>query len=203
MQALPRHVPAHPPEHGVAPGCQAGEVRHRAARDEADRGALRQAEQVDDPGTGDVLDGGVGGGEPAQPGVLVPRAHQPVRGQRRGVGAADDEPEEPARRHRGQPGLAGLRHQVHDLRSVGARLRKLRAECLDQGFHTGPGRHRPLVQARQPGQAVLVGPLQRGRSFVHQVSLRAPGGWHQTPRRQSAPFTGPPQAPSSARVAAS
>ena len=71
-------------QHLVARGGEAGEVGHGAAGDEADRAAGGQAEQVDQPALGEVLDRGVRRRDRPEAGVLVPRADQPVGGQRRG-----------------------------------------------------------------------------------------------------------------------
>ena len=109
-------VPAVPAQHLVAGRGQAGEVGHRPAGDEADRAARREPEQVEQPGLGELLDGGVRRGQDPQPGVLVPGAHQPVDREGGRVRAADDEAEEPAARHRGQPGLARRGELVDDRR---------------------------------------------------------------------------------------
>ena len=151
-----RHVPAGPAQHRVATGGEAGEVGHRAARDEADGALPRQAEQVEQPGLGDLLHGGVGRGSGAQAGVLVPRADEPVGGQRRGVGAADDEAEEPPRRHRGEPGLAGPRQEVDDVLRRGRSLREVGA----RGW-------------RPPAPASADGGTRRSSSEASQSSARA------------------------------
>ena len=161
-QAALGHAPAGPPQHLVAGGGQAGEVGHRAAGDEADRGVGGQAEQVQQPGRGDLLDGGARRGEPAQQRVLVPGGDEPVRRQRRGQRPADDEPEEPPRRHRRQPGVDGGGEVVDD---VGRRRRlggQLGAQRRDDVVDVRARRHRPVGQRAEPLPGVTVGVLERG-----------------------------------------
>src|SRR6185436_20636435 len=77
-QAALGHVPAGPTQDGIPTSGKSGEVRHGAARHEPDGAVAGQPEQVQQPGTGDVLDSAVRGGGTSQSAVLVPRADQPV-----------------------------------------------------------------------------------------------------------------------------
>ena len=158
-------------QHRVAAGGEAGEVGHRAAGHEAHGAPRREAEQVEHPRLGDVLDRGVRRGDGAQPGVLVPGAGQPVGGHRGGVGAADDEAEEPAGRHGGQAGLAGLGEQVDDVVPVGRAVRQRAAEPLDDGGHVRLRRHRPVGQGVEPAERVGVGAVERPCCGIHPAIL--------------------------------
>ena len=169
-QPAARDVPAGAAQHLVAGGGEAGEVGHRAAGDEADGAARRQPEQVEHPRLGDVLDGGVGRGERAQAGVLVPRADQPVGGQRRGVGAADDEAEEPPDGIAVSPGSqAAASRSTTSAGSVGPSGRPRRAARpprLSAGAAPGGRRGSRATPARGRGRG-------RGRRCgVHPVSVR-------------------------------
>ena len=106
---------------------------------------------------GDLLGGGGGRGEPGQPGVLVPGADQPVRGQRGRVRAADHHPVEPAGRHRGQPGLERRGQVLDDRGGVLRSVRQRGAEPLDELLDLRLRRHRPVVERVQPPLGVLDG----------------------------------------------
>ena len=69
-----------------------------------DAGLARQPEQLEQPAADDLLDDGRGRGQDVQPGVLIPRARQPVGRDRGRQRAADDEAEVArARRSRRSP----------------------------------------------------------------------------------------------------
>ena len=93
------HVPARAREHVVPSGEQRGHVRHLAAGDEGGRDAVRQAEQLREPGARDLLDHRCARAADVEAGVLVPRRGQPVRGDRGRQRAADDEAEVAAARN--------------------------------------------------------------------------------------------------------
>ena len=63
--------------------CKAGEVRHLTAGDESERGGLGQAEQLLQPGAGDLLDDACRGHRERLSGVLIPGGREPVGGDRR------------------------------------------------------------------------------------------------------------------------
>ena len=86
---------------------EAGDVRHLAAGDERERRVRGQPEELDHPAARERLEGGGRGRRLREPGVLVPRRHEPVGRDRCGQRAADDEAEVPAGAHRGDPGLEG------------------------------------------------------------------------------------------------
>ena len=174
-------VPAARAQQLVARGRDPGEVGHRRAGDEADAAAGRQAEQVEEPGGRDLLDGGRGRGDLAQDRVLVPRADQPVGSERRRLGAADHEPEEAARRHRHQSRVARGRQQVHHV----LRGRRPLGQCPSQGrahrVGVGPRGHRAVLQAVEPGERMLVGAGEREseqgiRSTSHSWGESWPSG---------------------------
>jgi hypothetical protein len=160
-------LPSGPPQHLVPGRRQAGEVGHRGPGREADRRLRGKAEQVGQPTAGHVLDRGGRRGDRAQPRVLVPGADQPVRGQRGGMGAADDEAEEPAGGHRGETCLAGGGKQVDDVGGLGGPVRQVAAQRGDHVRGHRPGWHRPGVEGAEPVQGMLVGPGQGLRAFVH------------------------------------
>ena len=178
-------VPAGPAQDGVPARSQPGEVGHRRARREPHSAADRKAEEVDEPGAGHVLDRAVGRSQPAQARVLVPRADEPVGGEGGGVGPPDDEAEEPARRHGGEPGVTGLDEQVEDLGGVGGPVRELGAEGLG---HLLDGRlwgDCPAIQRRQPLERMVVRPVERGRVLIHPCSVLRAVITHQMPTAQS------------------
>ena len=83
-------IPSDSVQQVVPGGSEAGEIGHRRARREADIAARRQAQQVEQPGSGHLLDGGCTRCRDAHAGVLIPGAGQPVRGECRRERAADD-----------------------------------------------------------------------------------------------------------------
>ena len=171
-QALGDEVPAVAAQHLVAGGGQAGEVGHRPAGHEADGTAGRQAEQVQQPGLGEVLHGRVGGGEQPQPGVLVPGADQPVHREGGRVGAPDDEAEEATTRDRGQPGVAGGGQLVDDRRGVGRSVGEDRIEPCGHFLGGQARRHRALGEGVEPLEGMGVGAVEAGTAVaVHLVSV--------------------------------
>ena len=102
-------VPAGAAQHLVTGGGHARELRHGRARRESDLAARREAEQVDEPLARELLGGhGAGRDRCASGGVLVPRGHEPVRGERDGLRAADDPAEEARRADRDEARLRAL-----------------------------------------------------------------------------------------------
>ena len=177
-QTLGRDVPAVAAQHLVAGGGEAGEVRHRAAGDEADGTGLGEAEQIEEPRLGQLLDRRVGGREDPQAAVLVPRTDQPVDGQRGGMRAADHEPEEPATRHRGQPGVAGCRELVDDGPRIRRSLREEAYEPVGDPVAVQPGRDGPVDQGVEPLEGEGMGAVEAGAAVDHLVSVRLQGVTH-------------------------
>lgn len=129
-----------PPRRG-----EAGEVGHGGAGGEADVGLCRQPQQLQQPAAGGLLNGGSRGSGVAQPGVLVPRTDQPVRGQGRRKGPADDPAEEASGGHGHQSGLSLRCQVVHHLSrrrsvpgqrpaEVGRKVRRGHARANMPGF---------------------------------------------------------------------
>ena len=126
-------IPACCCEHVMTSGGERGGVGHLAAGDEREGRFGRQAQQVDHPTTGDLLDhrGRRAGRE--QTGVLVPRCHQPVGSKCRRHRAPDHESEEPAGAHPHQPaGFDRVGHAMHHGRGIGGALRSRPTQCLAQ-----------------------------------------------------------------------
>ena len=180
-------VPAGPAQHLVATGGEAGEVGHGAAGDEADGAARGEAEQVDHPRLRHVLDRGVGGGQQPQPGVLVPRADQPVHGQRCRVGAADDEAEEPSPRHRGQPGLARLGQLVDDRDGIGRAVLQVPVEPVQHLLGRHGRRDRSRREGVEPPEGVSVRPVQPGGA-VHLGSVHQARAPRRVPSKRPGPL---------------
>ena len=169
-QASVVEVPAGVGQHLLAAGGQAGEVRHRAAGDEADVGAGRQPEQLEQPARGGLLGGHDARRREAQSAVLVPGADHPVGGQRRGERPADDPAVEPPGPHRHQARLDGLGEQVdHLTRGYGA-SGQLAAHPVREGLDVPARRDGTLPDVREPAAGVVVGTFERD-----DVRLRADG----------------------------
>ena len=120
----------------------------------------------------------------AQPGVLVPGADQPVGGQRGRVRAADDEAEEAARRHRGQPRLARRGEQVDDLRGgrcgpSGSVVPSAAVDLRDRRAAAAPAGRRatPATPAPGRGRGPAPAPEASSRRAIRPVcSRRHPPG---------------------------
>ncbi len=125
-------VPSRVPQDGVASGGQGGEVGHRRAAHEADRGPFGESEQLDEPGCDDLLDNGGARRCEIQADVLVPGGRQPIGREGRRHGAADHEAEIAWPAHRDEPRFDPRRQVVDDVAGVGAPLRKRATESPAQ-----------------------------------------------------------------------
>ena len=116
VQAVRFDVPSGAPQHLVARRRQRREVRHVAAGDEADAGARRQAEQLQQPRAGDLFDDRRRRRQHVQAGGLIPDRRHPFRRQRRRQRAAGDEAEiaRPGRRDDARIGCADQLARSHD-----------------------------------------------------------------------------------------
>ena len=152
--------------------------------DEPDSAAARQAEEVERARRWSRPRPRCGPGSACAGRVLVPGADQPVGGEGGGVGAADDEAEEPARRHGGEPGVAGLREQVEDLGGVGGPVREFAAEGLVTSSTDACGGTGRRSSDASHSRAWSVRPVERGNVLIHPCSvLRAA---HRPPDTDSA-----------------
>ena len=174
VQAALLHVPARVAQHVVARGGERREVRHLAARDEAEGGVPRETEQLEQPVARDLLDDRRGRAADVQAGVLVPGRGQPVRGERGRDGAADHETEVASRRLGDDAGVGGGR-QLRDHRArIGRLRRERRGERLAQLGRRHARVHRTL------GERLVEVPGEAGRQveeltqLVHAPSLDPP-----------------------------
>jgi len=174
-EAVAGGVPPGLREHPVARGQQAGEVRRRGTGREADRGVDGEAEEVEQPGRRHLLDRGHGRRHRPQAVVLVPRTDQPVGGERRRLGAADDHAVEPARRHGRQSGLAGAGQQVDDVAGVARPGGQVAAQGVGDLVGRACCGHGPLAEGLEPVGRVVVRPLQRVGAWVHGWSPASSG----------------------------
>ncbi len=94
------HVPPNLREHRVTSRGERREIRDGRARGKRAPGFRRQAQDVKEPRKRNFLERRRRWGDVVEPCVLVPRRGEPIRGQRRGKRAADNEPEKPRPRHR-------------------------------------------------------------------------------------------------------
>lgn len=98
-------IPTCPLEHGVPSSSEARDMCHLTAGHEGKRGRRGEPEKLLEPLAGDLLDDGSCGPADDEAGVLIPGARQPVRRERGGQRAADDEPEVAAARNRDHPSV--------------------------------------------------------------------------------------------------
>jgi hypothetical protein len=87
------------------------------------------------------------------------------------MGAADDEPEEPAARHRGQAGVARSRELVDDHPGIRRSLRELADEPVRDPAGVQPRRHGTVGQGREPLEGEGVGAVEAGAAVDHLVSV--------------------------------
>ncbi len=178
------------PQRLVAGGGEAGEVGHRGAGGEPDRAFPRQAEQVEQPGPGDLLRRRVRRGHGTHHTVLVPGADQPVGGQGGRFGAADDEAEEAAAGKGGESRLARGGQQVDDLGGRGGAVGQLGAERAHDRVDRGAGGDRTAGQVRQPADGVVVCLSQRRLARVHTSDCGTATGPVQAAPRRAHAFAG-------------
>ncbi len=108
-------IPANPGEHRATCGCQAREVRHHRSGHEAHISSRGESEKFEHPGSCGFLCRHHRRRRKAHPGVLVPRAHQPIRTERGGERSADHPTEEAARLHCHEPGFGQGGEQIDDV----------------------------------------------------------------------------------------
>ena len=186
-------VPARPAQDLVPPGGQPGDVRLLRTGHETDRRGGRQPEQLRDPAASHLLGDRGGRTHRIEPGVLVPDRGQPVRGQRRRGGPADDEPEVPAAagRHHARVDGRGQRrdHRRRIVRTIrqrsaqgGPQLGQVRARCdpaVGQAGEIGRGVPVRLAQRSGPVRFLHCGLLSPtvarvGRRRLVAVARRGP-----------------------------
>ena len=107
-------VPPRLREHRMAGRGQTRRVRALPTGDEPDACGLGQAEEVECPRRGDLLDGGGRRRQRMERGILIPRRDKPVRGQCGGQSTADHETEVTRARGGHQAGFGSGRQRVDD-----------------------------------------------------------------------------------------
>ena len=168
-------VPARPGQYRVPGGGEARVVGHHPAGHQADGRASWQAECLDHPTAGDDLDGGRGGRQRVDAGVLVPGGGQYVGAERSRHRAADHEPEEPRTGRRGKSRVRGPGQLLHHRHRIGPRLGQ---RPVERGQHLLEGRPRPHRPRAQPGEEVLRQPVrsrQHPSRVVHGVTIARTG----------------------------
>ena len=182
LEAMTLHVPARPGEDGAACRGERREVGHRRAGHEPDARPGREAEQLDQPAARDLLGDRRSRRDHVQAGVLVPRAGQPVRRERRRQAATDDEPEvaSPGARDEARVGRCGelLDHRERVRRGLGERTAHRRSQRREIDRTTdGAGRERRQVVGRDGGR-----PGQESDVVGHGLALLAcRNGWDARP----------------------
>ena len=137
-------------------GCgEAGGVGDGGAAHEDNPAAVRELEEVDEPGVDDVVELGGDRRHDGERRVLVPRGGEPGRRQRRGLGAAGDEPEVGGPGVRDGPRAAGGVEQPEDVSGVGAAIGEGLVERSQPREGRVVGCDGPLVDRRGVGDGPL------------------------------------------------
>ncbi len=186
-QSVALEVPAGVRQHRVPRGGEAGRLGHLAAGGEREGRVVRDAEELLQPAAHDLLDDRGGRAACVQAGVLVPGRGEPVGGESRRHGAADDEAEVAAARNRDDAGSGRFGELLDDCHRIGRSVRQRAAECLTQLVH-GDGRpDGPLFERVEEVARELCGSVEElalahaARSF----SKRAGSSYGPTSARYS------------------
>ena len=182
-QAVGLDVPAGFGEHAMARRGEAGEVGHLATGGQAHPCVSRQAEEVQQPLTRDLLRNGCRRTDREAAPVLVPHRRQPVGGDRRVQGAPDDEAEVPRALRPHQTGIRS-RSQLLDHLERGPRpIVEADAQRGAQLLERGVRAYGALGQRRQVLGSNLGGaPKERG---IHSPTLLRHG--MTSPMQRGAP----------------
>ncbi len=171
LQALPLDVPAGGGEDTVPGRGKRREVGHRGAGHETNARLGRQAQQFDEPSTGDLLRHGGRRRDDVQRCVLVPGRSQPVRGQRGRQAPADDEPEE-ARAGRGdQAGVRGRRQAFDHLERIRRALRDWPAKGVAQRGQVDRSADRTILKRAEKVVGEASGSAQELQVVGHRCLL--------------------------------
>ena len=183
-QAVGLDVPARVGEHAMARRGEAGEVRHLATGGEAHPRVGRQAEEVQQPLTRDLLRDRRRGADREAAAVLVPHRRQPVGGDGGVEGATDDEAEVPRALRSHQAGIRSRNQLLDHLQRGPRRLVEADAQRRPQLLERGVRAYGTLGQRRQVLGSYLGGaPKERG---IHRTTLPASAPVVITPRSRPA-----------------
>jgi len=172
-EAVRLDIPADPFQHRVARRGERREVRHRAPGDECRAAPGRQAENVEEPAPGDLLQRRADRADRGHAGVLVPRPREPVRSQRRRQGTADDKAEEAAAGGRGRGGGADLIEHGENGGGIGGPIGKR----LVQDREPPACLRRHCDAARVEAREIMSRPLDRfAQQAARSRSRRMSGG---------------------------
>ena len=170
-QPIPGNVPSAVGEHGVPARREPGEVRHRRAGHEPDGRPARKVQRIEQPPPRRILDRHDAGRRIPHPRVLIPGAHQPVGGERRGQSATHHPAEEPAGWTGHQSRLDVLDQIVGHLTGraavLGDRLRQ--PGCQGRGIDAR--RRSPIGERVEPALRVGDGCGQFGTEISHPARL--------------------------------
>ena len=105
-------------------------------------------------------------------GVLVPRRHQPVGGERGGQRSADDEAEVAGACGRDEARFGAGGQRVDHRGGILAKLGQRPAEGAAYGRRIGAGGHGPLVECGEKRLRVLCGSAEAGGAVRHEPTIR-------------------------------
>ena len=110
-------------------------------------------------------------------GVLVPRRHQPVGGERGGQRSADDEAEVSGACGRDEARFGADGQRVDHRGGILAELRQRPAEGAAYGRRIRAGGYGPLVECGEKRLRVFYGSAEAGGAVWHEETLRVRTTW--------------------------
>ena len=115
-------------------------------------------------------------------GVLVPRRHQPVGGERGGQRSADDEAEVSGACGRDEARFGAGGQRVDHRGGILAELGQRPAEGAAYGRRIRAGGHGPLVKCGEKRLRVFYGSAEAGGAVWHEETLRVRRTWLRSRR---------------------
>ena len=174
VEAVRLHVPAHFAQDAVPRRGERGEVRHLAAGHEADAGAAREAEELEEPRRGDLLADRVRRRRGEEAGVLVPRRGEPVGRERDRQRAADDEAEVARPGAADDARIGAGRERVDDGGSVLAVVRQRHREGAAERVAVGARADVAVRKGVEKAGGMFDGALQRHSRIIQRKCLPPP-----------------------------